>query len=698
MRKPFESLLLMLLSVVLVAQLLPATAKAEAVGNNGEAEIVPDVIAREETDKNGEEGTRGNEGLAGSASAEEGIRQGTLDNAEEETEVEGVDVPAGEKDAESVNQDEDTSLESPGEDGKHAEGEESELDAQATPESGRFYGMEWRITSSGALILGRAGKKQTLDVTNKKDDERWPWQQNIDITSVRVEGAVEAKGSLKDMFSNCALVESMNLSGLFTSDVTNMHGMFASCHSLRSLDLSSWDTSSVTDMMFMFSGCTSLFKLNISGWDTSNVTNIASMFSNCQMLEEIDVSDWDTSSINSYGMIFVFDGCKSLKSIDVSKWDVSSVTVMEGVFQDCSSLRSLSLLGWNTLAVKGTLAMFDGCRSLCRVVHGPLSGRVGELPAQEISGGKWHLEGTDQWLTPEEIVSRGMSLAVYTCAENPFVNATIEKIPDQIYVGESIKPRLTVSVGETTLKEGTDYEATFFDNFWAGTATVVVHGKGAYAGTKRTTFKIVDPGRYKSPFTDVSGYTSHCPEINWLADVGISTGWTEKNGTRTFRPDSNVKRGDMAAFLFRLANRWNLVDDSWQPTGAITFVDVSESTSHCREILWLAEAGISTGWSTEAGKEFRPFERVKRGDMAAFMYRLAKKAGRMGGKASSRTFFEDVTTSTSFHDEIWWLAGNGVTQGWAVPYLGANAREYRPNLAVKRGDMAAFLYRLDGVS
>ena len=53
-------------------------------------------------------------------------------------------------------------------------------------------------------------------------------------------------------------------------------------------------------------------------------------------------------------------------------------------------------------------------------------------------------------------------------------------------------------------------------------------------------------------FTDVDEATPHTDEVMWLAKTGVSKGWTEIDGTTTFRPLTKVARCDMAAFLRRM--------------------------------------------------------------------------------------------------------------------------------------------------
>lgn len=123
-----------------------------------------------------------------------------------------------------------------------------------------------------------------------------------------------------------------------------------------------------------------------------------------------------------------------------------------------------------------------------------------------------------------------------------------------------------------------------------------------------------------SPFTDVETTTSHYKEICWLSESGISTGWVESDGTRTFRPFSNAVRADVSAFLKRLAS---YLGGDVYGMAVNPFSDVSTSTPHRDEILWMVSSEISTGWKMDDGsREFRPFAPIVRADMAAFLHRL----------------------------------------------------------------------------
>ena len=167
---------------------------------------------------------------------------------------------------------------------------------------------------------------------------------------------------MTNMFSHCSTLTSLDVSNFNTSKVTNMSGMFYYCSSLASLDLSSFDTSEVTDMNYMFQDCSSLTSLDVSKFDTSKVTNMIVMFAYCSRLTSLDVSNFDTSKVTSMGSMF--NGCNSLTSLDVSNFDTSQVTSMSDMFFNCRSLTSLDISKFNTSKVTDMSSMFNNCSSL----------------------------------------------------------------------------------------------------------------------------------------------------------------------------------------------------------------------------------------------------------------------------------------------------------------------------------------------
>ena len=73
-------------------------------------------------------------------------------------------------------------------------------------------------------------------------------------------------------------------------------GCVAFCRSLETLDLSGWDTGNVTSMNSMFANCSALKDLDLTHFDTSHVTDFKYMFSETRGVTVDDVRHFDTSS------------------------------------------------------------------------------------------------------------------------------------------------------------------------------------------------------------------------------------------------------------------------------------------------------------------------------------------------------------------------------------------------------------------
>lgn len=121
-----------------------------------------------------------------------------------------------------------------------------------------------------------------------------------------------------------------------------------------------------------------------------------------------------------------------------------------------------------------------------------------------------------------------------------------------------------------------------------------------------------------SPFTDIGPGGAFYKEISWAYSKGISTGWAVGSG-REFRPWDSVERDAMAAFLYRLAG-----SPAYTPPTVSPFVDIGPADSHYKEVAWMNEMNISTGWVMAGGSEYRPWNHVERDAMAAFMRRYSK--------------------------------------------------------------------------
>ena len=75
-------------------------------------------------------------------------------------------------------------------------------------------------------------------------------------------------------------------------------------------------------------------------------------------------------------------------------------------------------------------------------------------------------------------------------ANNDITKATVSGISTKLFTGKAITQNVTVKVGNTVLKNGTDYTVSYSNNKNVGKATVKITGKGKYGGVITKTFKI----------------------------------------------------------------------------------------------------------------------------------------------------------------------------------------------------------------
>lgn len=105
----------------------------------------------------------------------------------------------------------------------------------------------------------------------------------LDLPTLDVEGVTDMSG----VFSGCASLKNLDLTGATTTSATTMARMFEDCAALTTLALSDFDTTNVTSMDSMFAGCAALKTLNLSSFNTTNVTSMNSLFGGCEALAEV---------------------------------------------------------------------------------------------------------------------------------------------------------------------------------------------------------------------------------------------------------------------------------------------------------------------------------------------------------------------------------------------------------------------------
>ena len=289
---------------------------------------------------------------------------------------------------------------------------------------------------------------------------------------------------MNGMFERCESLTQLNVRNFNTSNVEDMGKMFCTMSKLKSLDLNSFNTSNVQNMYFMFYGNESLTSLNIKNFDTSKVVDMNSMFGELKKMTSLDVSEFNTSKVKS--MEGMFSRCYALKAVDVSHFNTSEVVKMGYMFNSCSSLESLNLSKFNTSSVNDARYMLyymDNLKTLKTIPN--LKCSI-ELPftMSDSSGKKYTTMPTN---------SKCITLKVV--ASKPVVRKSIKTakvtVKTATYNGSPQKPGVTVKLGNTTLKSGTDYTVTYSNNTKTGTKAVAkITGKGSYKDSVSKYFTI----------------------------------------------------------------------------------------------------------------------------------------------------------------------------------------------------------------
>ena len=207
-----------------------------------------------------------------------------------------------------------------------------------SPEGG-FHAYAEFNNATGTLTFSRGLSKPagTYDLNVGNNTPEWSTQKE-DINKVVFDAsfANARPTSCYKWFDMCtSLTEIEGIENLNTEKVTNMGSMFSDCHVLNPLDVSNFDTQNVEDMSCMFSNCEGLNSLDLSKFDTQKVTNMNSMFWNSSALTTIYVSDnFVTTKVSSGSEMF--KDCTSLKgAIDKyedSKTDKTYANYKTGYF------------------------------------------------------------------------------------------------------------------------------------------------------------------------------------------------------------------------------------------------------------------------------------------------------------------------------------------------------------------------------
>ena len=506
----------------------------------------------------------------------------------------------------------------------------------------------WTIDAGGCLTIA------PMEGTDNGELEIWvlcdevPWYNyRNSITSAKVAGKIATQTTAL-MFNDCPKLASLDLSGLDTSDVTNMSNMFSYCWSLTSLDLSPLDTSNVTNMSSMLRGCSRISSFDLSPLDTSNVTDMSYMLS----------------------------GCSKLTSLDLSSFDTSRTGEMVSIFSGCLSLRTVKLGAGFTFTGRWT-------------------GRICNLPAiSDLNGytGLWVSSADGEAYKPNAIPNN--VAAVYTAQQKPGVvmgdisSAIVSDIPEQTCTGLRIEPEVEVTLDGKTLVRGVDFRVSCTNNIKVGTATATIIGIGDYEGVIGKHFSIK-----KAPtpiFADVDYSSWYGDAVTFVAEKDLVTGYSDSG---LFGVGNALTRAQLATILYRNANPDALPD--FRPRNTTGMPDVEGFTWYTAGVNWAVENGVINGYADGEGNRvaFGPDDSMTLEQLVTAIANLSADEEDLPGTGETaailRPFRDRWSVSPWARPSMAWAAQKGLVAGYDEP----DGKHLRPSENISRERAVVILMR-----
>lgn len=269
------------------------------------------------------------------------------------------------------------------------------------------------------------------------------------------------------MFSDCANLKSVNI----PESVTAINGnAFNKCTSLENIELHDGITYIGA---YAFRDC-AFTRMTVPAGMTSLSANT---FYECTNLKEVVIQDGLTT-INTKA----FNDCPELETIEIPD---SVKTINTNAFYKCPNLTLICLsdsFEYTGKSIKPKVTVSNGSDVLTLNTDYVIrySDNIEIGTASVIIAGRGKYTGRIiKTFTILDSNAKQISECTITLSKTTFA-----------YTGNTCKPKVTVSDGDTVLTIGTDYNVRYVNNIEVGTAAVVISGTGKYQGLVEKSFII----------------------------------------------------------------------------------------------------------------------------------------------------------------------------------------------------------------
>lgn len=129
-------------------------------------------------------------------------------------------------------------------------------------------------------------------------------------------------------------------------------------------------------------------------------------------------------------------------------------------------------------------------------------------------------------------------------------NCKVSGLTTKTYTGKAQTQSITVKYGNKTLKNGKDYTVSYQNNINAGTAYVIIKGKGSYSGTVKRSFKINPALIYKQcTFYKISSQYYTGTQIKPVPNIKNGTTALKNRTDFTLTYQNNVNKGTAKVYI-----------------------------------------------------------------------------------------------------------------------------------------------------